>query len=137
MNKEFAPYDIALSVKGLGYREECFGFYDDILNENETEHRLFPIRTQTLTDRMLESLTPAPIYQQLFRWLLEEVVDKEDYMITRNGGNPDTWDGQVYGKSSRTGRAGWQYESQGVSYTEAQDACLRKLIEIVKEKRDD
>ena len=119
MKNEFVPYDIALAMKELDFREECFGFYDDILNNNETEHRLFPIRTQTLTDKMLETLTPAPLYQQAFNYLIERAnsIHNDDYSIKID---------QLY----YTLCNGKTHITTGSS----PNKCLRKLIEIVKER---
>ena len=58
----------------------------------------------------------APLYQQAFRWFREELKDSalEPYDIVKH-----------------------HSYNMKVSWEEAQDTCLRKLIEIVKERRDD
>jgi hypothetical protein len=104
MKNEFVPYDIALAMKELGFDDGCIAWYyheelrymnleDDVPVKNNIE-----LTGTYETDKYCYA---APLYQQAFRWLLEEVVNKEDYMITRNGGNADFWDGQVYGKHKK------------------------------------
>lgn len=128
MKNEFIPYEEALALKELGFEELCFGFY------REEDKQLFP---HSPIENHIEDLILAPLYQQAFRWLLENRMDKEDFMITRNPSMLDKWDGQVFGLQKRNNKLGWSYESQQVSYQEAQDACLRKLIEIIKNKEDE
>jgi len=137
MKNEFAPYEEALALKELGFREECFGFYDDILNNNETEHRLFPIRTQTLTDKMLEILTPAPIYQQAFRWFMDEyeLYSRVEYNSTFYLFLISDWSKLPIIDYRSDKKDEW--ETSYKTYEEAQDACLRKLIEIVNQNKDD
>ena len=66
MNKEFIPYEQALSMEKLGFVERCFGFYT-------LEGYYFPNTTP------LNSLTygcDAPLYQQAFRWFREKYMTK-------------------------------------------------------------
>lgn len=104
MNKEFVPYDIALAMKELGFHEPCFGFYNDEgIFEDVIVRRikLFPFPL-------------APLYQQAFRWFIEEFDFKSGFIL-------------------------FDYITlklkEGLNYQEAQDACLKKLIEIVKDAK--
>jgi hypothetical protein len=45
MNKEFIPYEQALSLKELGFDEECFNYYDD--DNEEQIFKLFPYLSNT------------------------------------------------------------------------------------------
>ena len=116
MNKEFVPYEIALAMKELGFDEPCFGFWSKI-------HGLFITTTSgKLNENAGEAL--APLYQQAFRWFREKgyhcgIIPRYDefhYFIKDFVNNKEYDD--VYNISS---------------YEEAELACLRKLIEIVKE----
>jgi hypothetical protein len=92
MKNEFVPYEEALAMEELGWGKENTMYYA----YSRATKNFYPHRFEFPKDK--GKLIKAPLYQQAFRWLLEEVVNKEDYMITRNGGNADFWDGQVYGK---------------------------------------
>ncbi len=123
MKKEFVPYDIALSAKMLDFKEDCFGCYtyEKQLSLDYSDNRNKGHYFQDCA---------APLHQQLFRWLLEEKVDKEDYMITRSAGDTDKFDARVY-----VDKKGWVFVTQQVSHKECENECLRKLIDIVKNKK--
>jgi len=106
MKNEFVPYDIALTIKELGcVVVKPFKEYDT-----------------------LGILQPL-LYQQAFRWFREEhklrcVIDEET----------DGWNFTIYPYlTSDREQAFFSYDNQ-ISYEEAELECLRKLIEIVKEK---
>ena len=145
MNKEFVNYDIALELKELGFDEPCFAMWTTGLTEFETSNvsppRIFSSKfklndTQSCTS-YINNLkyfgTAAPLYQQVFRWLL----DKHN----------------LYGIIIPTVTMDWTFKTMTVaqdmvevppynhvdacdysSREEAELACLIKLIEIVKSK---
>ena len=103
MEKEFIHYTEALALKELGFDEPCFGYYDEGGN---------------LYTEMVEVLK-APLYQQAFRWFREK--HNLGHMI--NG----------IGFESFVMNVGGIVAIFNVkTYEEAELACLRKLIEIVK-----
>lgn len=124
MEKELIPYEEALALKELGFAEPC------IANFYRGDKRLIPYRgypdkgsEDTHFSTMVnmdysDAWVTAPLYQQAFRWFREKhklsgyVCDMYrwciDNMFTAN-----------------------EYET----YEEAQLACLRKLIKIVKNKK--
>ena len=112
MNKEFVPYEQALALKELGFDEPCFGYYDGGGN---------------LYTEMVEVLK-APLYQQAFRWFREKYqlhsFIYEDNSWNISGG---IWDLNGYIGS----RYDWDSDAFN-TYEEAEQACLDKLIEIVK-----
>jgi hypothetical protein len=118
MEKEFVPYEIALELKELGFDEECLkhyslcGTYFDTWN-NLNQHGI--------------QFIGAPLYQQVFRWF------REKYNITQTIAR----DGSLAKESH------WAYTivydsiyfNDGyLTYEEAELECLKKLIEIVKNK---
>ena len=111
MNKEFVPYDIALAMKELGFDEECtavyFGEYEerDFDNGIALEYR----QSQYYAQKGWSKGLLAPLYQQAFRWFREKLKESaiEPYDMVKN----------------------YSYNMK-VSWEEAQDACLKKLIEI-------
>ena len=116
MNKEFIPYEQALELKELGFNEMCVaywtsgigGYYLDFKHFTNT-HWMFTADDNKGRDKMCV----APLYQQAFRWFR----DKYDLFISimhyENG-----------------------YSINDLrrfdTYEEAELACLKKLIEIVK-----
>jgi hypothetical protein len=120
MNKEFIPYEQALELKELGFDEKCYGYYDSIgeLNTVEDYARLGANILEMLSKEFnsvsyMKEMCSAPLYQQAFRWFR----DKYDLFISimhyENG-----------------------YSINDLrrfdTYEEAELACLKKLIEIVK-----
>ena len=120
MDKEFIPYEQALELKELGFNENCLAFY----NFGE---RLMPIDTDFTNFRELsDDLTKAPLYQQAFRWFREKYGML--YTIEENLEDDQVW--YEWDVKSSNGFEG----SFEATYEEAELACLKKLIEIVKNK---
>lgn len=111
MEKEFVPYDLALDLKELGFDEPCFGIY-----YNKTKEFVLG---KIVNEYTLEVRTWCPLYQQAFRWFREKY--KSNFII--GFGN----DGGYY-------RIGNLFSKWYKTYEEAELECLKKLIEIVKQK---
>ncbi len=130
MEKEFVPYELALELKQLGFEEPCLSYYE---GESFSYH-LASIKGD-------DYIIPAPLYQQAFRWFREKyniqscvafTISKYKFEIhfqrLADGENPpvmvwhyvDSWLGLNIGLFD--------------AYEEAELACLKKLIEIVKTK---
>jgi hypothetical protein len=132
MEKEFVPYDIALAMKELGYVDYSLAAYyvfkdETIVFDSDDD------RHQILTDNPDECLeeVQAPLYQQAFRWFREECdlygsVGYEDDLKSK-------WGSSVKGYYETWGKYDLGFTGWFKTYQEAQDACLRKLIEIVEE----
>jgi hypothetical protein len=147
MKNEFVPYDIALAMKKLGFDEPCFGFY--YLDEpiELFQNCKWDKRTNSYWNTKISEgdneYTVAPLYQQAFRWFREKYdldgetcrynlshseakflgIDitktKHRYLVVINGEDfPNLEDMTLF-----------------ISREEAELACLRKLIEIVKGKQ--
>ncbi len=124
MEKEFIPYEQALALKELGFDEKCFSFYDSDgkLYESEGYYK----KGYNVSDKEVI----APTFSQAFRWFREK--HKLYHTINMFG----DWDKPQYSYlvSSRTMNnpaSMWHFEDKD-SYEEAELACLKKLIEIVK-----
>ena len=112
MEKEFVPYDIALAMKELGFDEPCLFRYTaqkDLTNGGCYDNSS-PSDAMLTADEIHESHILAPLYQQAFRWFREKLKESaiEPYDMVKN----------------------YSYNMK-VSWEEAQDACLKKLIETV------
>ncbi len=116
MNKEFVDYKTALELKELGYDEPCFAYY----NYNGTHFFNYKPKTDD------KNLTKAPLYQQAFRWFREK--HELGHMI--NGIGYEAFCMGVGGVSAYFSPFKFK------TYEEAEQACLDKLIEIIKKQND-
>ena len=137
MEKEFIPYAEALALKELGFDEPCFAFYKD----NKLSGCKYPdedsqfdlcTNTQMKEYKNSDKYCSAPTYQQAFRWF------REKYGL-------DSFVKHLYKSTIKVGYYFGIDEYKGIEfqmnlddyykiYEEAELECLKKLIEIVKNK---
>ena len=126
MTKEFVPYEQALALKELGFNERCWGHYWENLFYFGTTHS----HPSTMPNSPESCL--APTFSQAFRWFRE-----------KHG--LDSFVKHLYKSTIKVGYYFGIDEYKGIefqmdlddyykTYEEAELECLRKLIEIVKEK---
>jgi hypothetical protein len=113
MNKEFVPYEQALALKELGFDEPC------LIKDTEQgeECEIYYVHDNG-----------KPTYSQAFRWFrekyeMEGITQRaEDFMWYK-------WTIYQYNENGKKYVFDWcEYKT----YEEAELACLKKLIEIVK-----
>ena len=125
MNKEFVPYEQSLALKELEFDEPCFGYYID------NKFEFFADVRSCNTNSEFGFYPTAPLYQQAFRWF------RENY-------NLDSFVKYLYKSNVKVGYYFGIDEYKGVefqmdfdvwynTYEQAELACLKKLIEIVKQ----
>lgn len=116
MEKEFIPYELALELKGLGFDEPCFATIDqtDYLHINGTK--------KLPRGSMMYDTIDCPTFSQVFRWFREKYDC--NHTIQRN----KKYVGIAY--SSVVNYSIDEFDT----YEEAELECLKKLIEIVKNK---
>jgi len=136
MNKEFVPYAEALALKELGFNEPCFGYFENqdmnlVINFNNlplTEEQSKRPGLHIIDNRnsvLPQWATAAPLFQQAFRFFREKY--KIRFFI--QSGMSDL--GEFFKVIFPDGeQRTFSYETR----EEAELACLRKLIEIVKKK---
>jgi hypothetical protein len=129
MNKEFIPYEQAVDLESIGFDiRPDFGNQTSLYTKDG--RHLFYTNYGVMGSGLGEGYIYAPTFSQAFRWfrskgfvisLRSEYVEKHEYYIK------------------------WKPENSGVNstlshpfetYEEAELACLNKLIEIVKNKKD-
>jgi len=125
MNKEFIPYEQALELKELGFDEECLGYYN-------IDPSLKHVPFNPMPPFEHEWCLPAPLYQQAFRWFREKyglAYQFQYYHVTK-------WTFQIleFTEIKITPNTLVSETSKVLTYEEAELACLKKLIEIVKYK---
>jgi hypothetical protein len=132
MEKEFIPYEQALALKEIGFDEPCFGYYYALDNKKVGLEMYIDVQHQDTY------FVQAPLYQQAFRWFREK-YNLRGFIGFRP--NVKQFDCHIYDMSL----SGKEYVKQRTmeefnkdpkvgTYEEAELECLKKLIEIVKEK---
>jgi hypothetical protein len=114
---DFVPYELALELKQLGFDEPCLATIDqtDFIHIKGTE---YPIRGAMIYDTI-----DCPTYSQAFRWFREK-----HYVDSYIGFKKDTDKEFSFYYYQINWTKGFGFET----YEEAELACLKKLIEIVK-----
>ena len=123
MKQEFIQYQQALDLKELGFDESCLGFYEFGSMDEEWHLRTKYVSKNEYNDVI--HILKAPLYQQAFRWFREKY--KLKFHIKEDNWN--NWCSFYVLISDEHERVG-----DYLTYEEAELACLRKLIEIVKTK---
>ena len=123
MEKEFVPYELSLELKELGFDEPCFGWYDagNPLHVNYD-------RTDNSCGWLNGLHCAAPTYSQAFRFFREKhnishsiEKDWEDGVLLGYEYMIEEVEGLTLSKTFNT-------------YEEVELVCLKKIIEIVKNK---
>jgi hypothetical protein len=117
MEKEFVPYEQALALKELGFEYVSTIFAYDEAGELYT-------RSGIPHDFNIRGLLSAPTFSQAFRWFREK-YNLHQVVLADEKGKYDIIVGERI-----SGSCLGQYST----YEEAELECLKKLIEIVKEK---
>jgi hypothetical protein len=140
MNKEFAPYEPSLALKELGFDEPCIGWYNPQVNYKEvTTDKYWAFH---LTGEW-ENFKPAPLYQQAFRWFREKYNIRQNIMDFIDDETGIEWDYEIAiigtdldEKGNYKPLVAYSTDDETrkfKTYEEAELACLKKLIEIVKQ----
>jgi hypothetical protein len=134
MEKEFIPYEQALALKELGFDEPCFGVYY-ISDEEHEVIKSFPPYVYSKNIGIYKKYNVlAPLYQQAFRWFREKYNLFCEIQIDRTTEPKfcfDIFQYEHFGNYEKIEVKEWYlYRTQ----EEAELECLKKLIEIVKEK---
>jgi hypothetical protein len=136
MNKEFIPYEQALELKELGFNEECYAKY----NRKEFQHNSLGGGINYNDNSYGNNLISAPLYQQAFRWFREKhkfFTSIHPITISTGGKNSFRWRWAAITMTTVFDEI-VDIEDESdlgfLTYEEAELACLKKLIEIVKNK---
>jgi hypothetical protein len=142
--KEFIPYTEALTLKELGFDEDCFAIWSGIDELNfsitdtvrlySSEFRIDGNQSSKFYVNDSNSLrVAAPTYSQAFRWFSEKQeiegfvhksIEGNYYFVIKRTGNNES---NMYEFTKTSPKTFDTYE-------EAELECLKKLIEIVKQK---
>jgi hypothetical protein len=142
MNKEFIPYEQALALKEIGFNEPCFIYWvhDGVEITFSTSHNksgwsMIGFKNSQMIKKA--GLCSAPTFSQVFRWFREKygIISFITYTY---------YDGMHYGFKwiKPNGDYGEDWKDNGddckgwYTYEEAELACLKKLIQIVKQENN-
>jgi hypothetical protein len=114
MKKDFIPYEQALALKGLGFGEPCYGWFD-------TGYLRFGCYESEYVQGLGD--LPAPLYQQAFRWFREKHGLR--HFIFGKDTVTNEYDNGHYNAVVQSSLV---YHCD--TYEEAELACLKKLIEL-------
>ena len=126
MDKEFVPYQPSLDLKELGFDEPCLAQYKKYDVGKATLDIGFSKNEIIMQFHKLSNFCSAPTFSQAFRWFrekygLELLIAKDDI--------------EQYYFSVKKSEALFDEDDYCFeTYEEAELECLKKLIEIVKEK---
>jgi len=134
MKKEFVTYPLALRMKQLGFNEPCFGYY---LEDGEWQPASYSYNGTVYPSNkdLLLLWVSAPLFQQAFRWFRDKHnIDAwvQPFMMEKHGTAflPD----ESYGYWIFKDGVLVADEVDFLNPEEAELACLKKLIEIIKDK---
>jgi hypothetical protein len=149
MNKEFCPYEIALALKELGFDEECIASYNNegdfkdpfeynseetdgyVTNSSLKNPKNFNASSNLalLKDYIDNPFTAAPLKQQAFKWF------REKYNLWGMIYPRDGWNYSIQRVDETTSCTGESFHGVEIkSYEEAELDCIKKLIDITKNK---
>jgi len=132
MNKEFIPYELALEMFNIGFDEPCVKFQwidQDKPKWMGVTNLPSALHTQKKWTELYNLYTISiPTFSQCFRWFREKYfihygIDRDYYI----------WDYELYNFKSGNKHIPTGFKTFD-TYEEAELACLKKIIEIVKEK---
>jgi len=132
MNKDFVNYKTALALKELGFDERCFGHYNPngvffwkiLCSDEDNDHTL---SVKDIMQHSAIGYTEAPFYFQAFNWF------REKYGMHHGIGFNGSWYYDIDSmKNCDEGVYEVAHKWDIKTYEEAEQACLEKLIEIIK-----
>jgi hypothetical protein len=135
MEKEFIPYKQALELKELGFDEPCLGLYYGTSIKEVPEFLFEKRSSQYSAKKGFIDAVLAPLYQQAFRWFREKYNLLGNIYSNASGYCWEIHDSIGCTHRFDSGESG-DCEESGMftTYKKAELACIKKLIEIVKNK---
>ena len=125
LEKELVPYKMAVELRDLGISEGCMAFWSKGLHE---------------------LAVPAPTFSHAFRWFREKhnILQSIDWMTRSGGSHPSGYivyfrgiNGNKLNDDNFIGYNKTEFPGYEVipTYEEAQMACVKELINMVKNKQ--
>ena len=134
MKNLFVPITESLDLKELGFDEPCFGKY---LSSAQSSWKVYELilemgMNEEFEDNrnvyFLDGACSAPTFSQAFEWFRK----KHSLHSTITSISQESWQWHIQKPGEQLGKL---YDEDFDDYEEAELACLKKLIKIVKEKK--
>ena len=129
MKNEFVSYEMALSLKELGFDEPCFTYYKNDQLSNILE--LVKNSEMKNVNNEVDNYISAPTFSKAFRFFRKR---HGLYGLYTMGDYENNFYWQIWRNDSITKTYITASNYVFETYEEAELACLLKLIEIVKNK---
>ena len=129
IEEQFVPYEIALKLKELGFKEECFGYYDNWLNygKEKITFRLGLCKGDI-------KVIPTPLWQQAFDWFREK-YNHSGEVYFYSSADFGKWHFDI-GPLKPDGERFTTPVKEGFqTYSLARESCIEKLIEIIENSK--
>lgn len=125
MKEQFLPYEESLTLKKLGFKEDCLARHRKKQFQFYVAIGPYDYNTRPISETDIS----APLYQQAFKWFrdthkLNGQIAYCEYGIK----SENSWS---FTLDNPTGEQFW--EGKFKSYEAAELSCIRKLIKIVKD----
>jgi len=131
MVEEIVPYEDSLALSQIGFVQSCWHAYHDLTwPSKEDKHKLETIHSLTsyMSSHAHQYINPvlAPTYSQAFRWFRQKGYIVNIICDAENVNHRYMFD--IFYDIQFMFESRYEFET----YEEAELACLKKLIEIVK-----
>lgn len=123
MNKEVVTYEQAIALKEIGFKETCFSFFNGEGELYESEGWGY-----TYGKNVLGEEVSAPLKQQVFKWFRDNGIDCSIVLMRIDGWNEYQYVIFTLDEIVETGFN---------TYEEAEEACIDKVIELVKNNNNE
>jgi hypothetical protein len=124
MDKEFVTYEQALTLKELGFDQDVLAWYD-------TENKLLNTGSLWQLFKNDDDVVLAPLKQQVFRFFREKYNQNSFIELAYQDGIK--YDYVLYADKDEE-ECGNFGDGPFNTYEEAENACIDKLIELVKQQ---
>jgi len=131
LEKDFVPYSESMELKELGFDEPCIKQWtytpELIFCTSIWGHPKLKTNKESHSDSGGDCIS-APTFSQAFRWF------REKYILFSGVLSEYSYGGEIHAYHINGKRQENISKGNFTTYEEAELACLRKLIEIVKQK---
>lgn len=128
MTEHFLTYEQSLAAKELGFDEPCLSYYEG----ESFSHHLAMIKSDD------DYITAAPLKSQFFKWVREKYNLRGfiGFRLDVKQFDCHIYDMSLSGLEYVKQRTMKEYNKDTLvgTYEQAEDACINKIIQILKEK---
>ena len=132
LEKEFIPYEVALDMKSIGFDEPCICVYNDknIYSVEQGDNSV--LFKTVINSRLPNNFYASPTFSQCFRWFREKYGLVGIIKFGTQDFTYEIYNMGIMGDVSRIfDKVSLNFNGK---YKEAELECLKKVIEIVKQK---